>query len=282
VVAFVAATACARVYRQAHAALALGGCAVVWAAAAAYLAVPGDVAAPRLMLTGAVSGAASIIVARGIAVGITAFTAAASVSLLSALAAAVSALLPLTVAAVGALLAAAGVATLAFAARLALWGARARVPSLPGSAAGFHADPDRTHALATGLVCGSCVAAALGAVLTTQAGVVFATVVGVVLVLRTGTYVDLIQVSALIASGAACFASAFLWAVRAHPHIAPWLSLVAAAVAAAGVGMSAASGSASVSPLARRCAELVEYAALAALLPLACWVGGAFDAVRAL
>jgi hypothetical protein len=99
--------------------------------------------------------------------------------------------------------------------------------------------------------------------------------------LRASTHVDLVQAGALILSGATSIAAAFVWSVDAQPQNAHWVALVAAAVAA-GFSRLSAAAPVNVSPLARRCGELIEYAALAAVIPLSCLLSGVFGAARGL
>ncbi|HZQ33499.1 MAG TPA: type VII secretion integral membrane protein EccD [Mycobacterium sp.] len=276
VAAFSGAVACGRVYRERLSAVALGVCAVVTAAVAGYLVVPGQELAPKAMLAAAAAATISVVAARGIGSGTTVFTAIASLGLLTALCAGISAFLPVGVDGAGALLAAIALGALGLAARVAL-----RI-SRPGA----DGDADRTSEIVTGLTGGSTAAAVLGAGLVLVGGgflgAGLTAVVGAALVLRSGTHVDLAQASALIAGGAACLAAAFVWAVTHHAQSAHWLSLVAAGLMAGGAALSAAALRISPSPFTRRCVEWTEYAALAAVVPLACWISGVFTAVRAL
>ena len=291
VTAFIGAVVCARVYRVTVPACALAGLAVMCATTAGYLAVPGDPTAPKLMLAASSCATGSILAIRWIGSGLTVFAASATIGLLVAAGACPGLIVPLGTAAAGSILAAIAMVVIALAARLALWASRLPVPRLPDSFGGnsddaaYGADDAlRAHALATGLVCGSSAAAAAGAIVATSAatpvGALFSTVVGLAMTLRAGTHVDLIQSGALILGGTTGFAAAFVWSVNAAPQQAHWIALIAAAVAAASARLSATAPTATVSPLIRRCGELIEYAALAAVIPLSCLLSGVFGAVR--
>ncbi len=279
-----AAVAVGRAYRERSAAVALGSSASVSSAVAAYLLVPGEATAPKLMLAAAASATVSLVAARFICSGTAVFSGLSSFGLLAAATACVHVVAPVRVAATGVLLAAAAVALLVLTPRLAIWAGRVPVPGLREGPAveSYVSQAHHAHAIATGLVCGFSAAAMLGTFLVTRGGgydgAAFAAALGLTLVLRTCTHVDLIQVMALLTSGTMCFAAVLVWAVGTWPQRAHWIALVATGLAAVSARWSARSAS----PLTRRCVELIEYAALASLIPLAAWLCGAFGAVRGL
>jgi hypothetical protein len=67
--------------------------------------------------------------------------------------------------------------------------------------------------------------------------------------------------------------------VIAAPERAYWVCLLAIAIGLCALG-SALGGTSN--PLAHRTIEVLEYLALAAVIPLACWVGGLYGLVRGL
>jgi ESX secretion system protein EccD len=291
--AFIAAVVCGRASRDTVTAPTLGSCACGYAAVAGYLVVPGDAEAPKLMLAGAVAATIAVLAARYTVSGTTVFTAAAAFCFSSAAAACAHVFVAVRVDTTGAMLGAAALVMLALTAPLAMWTGGLQVPRLPTSSG--RATPDavsggtadnalRTHAIVTGLVCGFSAAAAVGATLGafggSARGAVFAAVTALVLALRTGTHVDLVQTAALMAGASACFALVFLWAVDSWAQYGSWISLAAACMAAGGAVLLAAPRSATASPLRRRCVEVAEYVALAAVIPAACWVCGVFGLVR--
>jgi type VII secretion integral membrane protein EccD len=286
VAAFIGAWLCKRADHGTAASPTLAGMAVMCAATAGYLAVPGDSTAPKLVLAAASCATASILAIRWIGCEVTIFAAVTTFAVLAAMGASPDLIVPLTTAGAGSILAAAATTVVTSAGRLALWASRLPVPPLQGPSGPECSDDDalRAHAVATGLICGSSAAAALGATLAsvdaTPVGAVFATVVGLVMVLRAGTHVDLIQSVALILCGTTSIVAAFVWSVNAHPHYAHWIALVAATLGAALTRLSATGAPAHLSPLVRRCGELIEYAALATVIPLTCLLSGVFGAVR--
>ncbi len=287
--AFIVAVAYGRAYRDAVLTSALASCATAYAAMAGYLVVPGNAHAPKLTLAGAVGATVAVLAARHSRSGTAVFSAAAAFGYLASGAACAHLFVAAGVEATGAMLGAAATVMLAWSARLAMWAGRLRVPQLPADNADRRAVAARarhTHEIVTGLVCGFSAAAGFGAILAAVggdvSGAVFAVIVGLVLLLRMSTHVDLVQTAALMACGAACFVTVFLWSVGVWPRHANWIGLGAAAAAAGGALLLTAPPSATTSPLARRFVELAEYAALAAVIPAACWVCGVFGAVRGL
>jgi type VII secretion integral membrane protein EccD len=137
----------------------------------------------------------------------------------------------------------------------------------------------------TGLVLGSSAAASLGTVLVAcsdrtwlRAGV-FAAVVGSTLLCRARTHVEPIRRVALITGGLLALTAGFAATVTGAPGYAPWVSVL---VMGAGIGtLGCAFGQPPISPVVRRAVDVIEYAALAAVVPLACWVGDLYAMVRA-
>jgi hypothetical protein len=157
-----------------------------------------------------------------------------------------------------------------------------------------HADDDfadRTpqaiaaHQTLTGLVTGSAAAAAIGAALvasgipTRPSAVLLTAVVGLVMVLRARTHIDRHRTIALVAAGMAAMAATGVTVVISAPEHAIWVSLAAVGV---GIGMLGRGFGATRNVLARRAVDVLEYVALAAVLPLACWVGDLYGLVRGL
>lgn len=284
-VAVVTAITVQRVYSETLTAVAQGVSAVGLSAVTAYLLVPGEAATPRIMLAGAVTATVSIVAAHGIGSGTTGFAAICSFGFLVAAAAGVRVAAAVGVDAAGALLAAGALTVLVLAPRFAIWIARVPVPRLSEPAT--RDEPVtalRAHAIVTGLVCGTSGAAAVGTFLVTARGdgyveTAFAAATAIALTLRTGTHVDLIQATALLVGGSACLAALLVGIVAMWPGHAHWIAPVVAGVAAV---PSAWSSKAHISPVTGKCIELAGYTALASVIPLACWVCGAFAAVRGL
>jgi type VII secretion integral membrane protein EccD len=288
-----AAVRCDRSHQPSIGTVTLGAFAVLHAATAGYLAVPGAAVAPKLMLAGAMAAALSLVMLRCISSGTTVFTAFSTFGMLSTITTASYLLAYPHVAAIGAVLAAAAVALLAAAARIALATARLRVPELGITPDSTNCPPSagddaarRADAILSGIVCGAAAAAALGASLATAeksfAGMVFAASVGIVLLMRAATHRDRLQTAALVIAGAAGVTAAFLRAVQSWPGVAHWIGFGVATVAAIILRITLHRRASQLSPVIRRCVEIAEYGALAAVFPLACWVCGVFSAARGL
>jgi type VII secretion integral membrane protein EccD len=248
--------------------------AVMFGAITGFLAVPARPSTANALLAAATGFAISLLLLRVTRCGATCLTALATATALTTAATACGVAWALPITTTAALLAALALATLGAAARLSI------------AAAGLaHADDDSAeltpHAIAahhslTGLVTGSAAAAAFGAALV-EAGtparpnaLVFSAVVGLVLMLRARTHVDTHRSIALATAGMAAMAAdclAFAISAPAHAH---WAGLAALAtgvvILGRGFGMTG-------NVLAHRAVDVLEYAALAAVLPLACWVG---------
>src|SRR4029077_20159960 len=97
---------------------------------------------------------------------------------------------------------------------------------------------------------------------------------GLALALRGRNHADQPRRTAVATGGLCCFTASFAIAVGAAPAYAGWTSTV---VIAAGLG---AVRGPEVGPGMARAVELLEYAVLAAVLPLACWVGGVYAIAR--
>ena len=97
--------------------------------------------------------------------------------------------------------------------------------------------------------------------------------IGLALLLKVRTYVDATRRIGLAIAAIVCAAGCFAVAVASGPDLAHWISVLAAAV---GIGALSPLFGLTVSPVVRRAVELVEYLALAAVVPPACWVGGLY------
>jgi type VII secretion integral membrane protein EccD len=180
----------------------------------------------------------------------------------------------------GAALAAASVAVLTLAPRIALTVAGITADHADAAAA------TRAHHTLTGVVAGTAAAAALGAGVAAAgelndgsgwlaAG--FPTLMALVAGLRSRVYRDAACRAALLVSGFVCAAIGFGAAAVAAPALSPWIGLLLAAV-----GLAALSGAYGVtlSPLMRRAVDVGQHVTLAAVLPAACWLGDVFGVVR--
>lgn len=257
--------------------------AVAFGSAAGFLAVPAGPSAANALLAAAVAFATSMVLLRATRCGTICLTALATSSALTTAATLCGVAWALPITTTGAALATLALGALAAAARLSI-----------ATAGLAHADDDfadRTpqaiaaHQTLTGLVTGSAAAAAIGAALvasgipTRPSAVLLTAVVGLVMVLRARTHIDRHRTIALVAAGMAAMAASGVTVVISAPEHAIWVSLAAVGV---GIGMLGRGFGATRNVLARRAVDVLEYVALAAVLPLACWVGDLYGLVRGL
>ncbi|MBE1547732.1 type VII secretion integral membrane protein EccD [Mycobacterium sp. OAS707] len=279
--AMIATVAVRRAYPDPLVVVTLGVIAVAFGGAAGFLAVPAGPSTANALLAAAVAFATSTVLIRITHCGAICLTAIATSSALTTAAALCGVAWAVPITTTGAALATLALGALAAAARLSI-----------ATAGLAHAEDDFTeltpqaiaaHQTFTGLVTGSAAAAAIGAALvasgipTRPNAVLFTAVVGLVMVLRARTHVDRHRTVALVAAGIAAIAAGGVTVVISAPEHAVWVSLVALAV---GIGMLVRGFGATRNVLARRTVEVLEYATLAAVLPLACWVGDLYGLVR--
>jgi type VII secretion integral membrane protein EccD len=268
--------------------VALSVIAVVFAAATGFLAVPAGPSTANSLLGAAVACSMSILLLRVTRSGAVCLTAMATFTALTSVASACSVAWTLPVATTGAALSALSLGALGVSARLAI-AAAGLAPVMPASHDRADDGPASetpravtAHHTLTGLVIGSAGAAALGAALVAwdcvddgrmwPKGAVFAVVVGLAMVLRARTHIDMCRRTALFVGGTTATAAGVALVVVSVPGQANWVCLIATAV---GLSMLGAGFGATVNPLVRRTVEVSEYLALAAVVPLACWVGSA-------
>ena len=277
----------------------LGVTATAFAAVAGFLMVPGGPAPPNLFLAAAICCAVSTVLLRVTSQGTTCFIAIAVFSTTAAIAAAAVALWPAPTATVGAVLAAASSAVLGVAARLSivLTGLSPTIPSAAEAsddgtvpAGVLTARAERGHRTLTALLAGLSASAALGAVLVAAgqrderalSGVSLTAVVSVVLLLRARQQRGVMRSAAVFGCGMVSASAAFVLTVLSLPRYAHWVCLIAVVLGVGAVCLTVADLGTRLSPVARRSLELLDYVALASVVPLACWVGDVFGIVRGL
>ena len=267
--------------------------AVVFAAAAGFLAVPAGPSTANSLLAAAVACSISILLLRVTRCGAVCLTALAMLNALTSAASACGVAWTLPVATTGAALSALSLGALGVSARLSIASAGlAPVMSSPDERAGgvLASETPRAvsaHHTLTGLVIGSAGATALGTALVAwdcvddgrmwPKGAVFAVVVGLVMVLRARTHIDMCRRTALFVCGTTATAAGVALVVVSAPGQANWVCLVATAV---GLSMLGGRFGATVNPLLCRIVDVSEYLALAAVVPLGCWVGGLYGLIR--
>jgi type VII secretion integral membrane protein EccD len=254
--------------------------AVLYAGAVGFLTVPPGQPASGLLLASAVTFSAAILLLRITGLGRTCLTSIATLGALIAAVAAAGATWGLQLNAVGAALVTLSLATLGLAPRLSMVISRTDADAVAPSAG-------LCHRILTGLVMGSSIAAALGAASvaigeTRGAGsalrdTTFTAVVALVLLLRMRTHVDPTRRAGLAVAAMLAAAGGFVAAaVTAPVHI----HVISALAAIAGAAALSCLLSPTVSPIALRIVEVLEYVALAAVVPMACWVGGIYTLAR--
>lgn len=308
VILLIAGVVASRIYADPAAAQVLFGCALPAGAAAGILLVPGPLGTADLLLSAAAAGALAMITIRATGTGQTAFTAVTTIAGYTTIGAATALLTPVPTRSIVAALIAAGLAGLALAPRIALLLARLPLPTVPAPdspiepADDLSPGPDRPDGsdparvaessaragqYLTGQVAGSALVVTASTLITAPAnaptwpGIALAGVVAAVLAFRGRTYVDAEQAGWLIAAGAGIVLGLLLGAAVAQR--APLAVYAAASTFALGASALGILGPRTdLSPPLRRAGELIEYACVAAVLPLTCWVAGLFQLIRGL
>lgn len=267
---------------------------VLFAAVSGFIAVPAGPSAANCLLAAAAAAAAATLLLRITGCGTTYLTALIVASSAAAAGLAPAVVSPLPVQAIGAVLTTVALVALGLAARIAVavTGLSPALPTDENTALGAHTDvenarlADRGHRVLTGVVVGSASAAALGAALVTwgcvpgpawRDGAALTAVLGVALLLRARSYACVFCWISLAMSGICSLTATFILVVAAAPAHAYWAGAV---VAGAGAGVRSSAVRTVASPICRRAADLLEYAVLAAVVPLACLVAGVYSLAR--
>lgn len=300
-IALAAAALAHRGFHDAVAGLTLGLLATGFAAAAGWLAVPGGPGAPNALLAATAAATTAVLALRITGCGTATFTATACVALVAVVAAlaAVGGAVPLR--AVGATCTVVSLGLIEVSARTAilLAGLSPRLAVQAGTDRSRYAPeflPDnaiRADAWLTGLVAAFATSAALGAIGTLIAvwssaggprvgGIAFATLTGTTLLARLRSHPDTARALLLVVAGTATLGVGFVAAASAGAGRPVWIAVATVVLTGAALSLGFAAPAVAWSPVARRCAELLDYAALAAVVPLACWIGGLYGAARGL
>lgn len=253
--------------------------AALYAGALGYLCAGGGATASSLLLASAAMFAAVILLLRVTGCSRVILTTIATSSALISATAAAGTTWPLPLSAGGAALVALSLAALGLAPRLSM--------ALSGTTPEATPSARRCHQLLTGLVVGSSITAALGAAAVAVGqirdsgsalpGTAFIGTVALVLLLRVRTHVDATRRSGLASAAMLSAVAGFVSAAVAAPTHVQIISVLAAIVGAAALGCILRP---SVSPTVLRTIEIIEYVALAAVIPMACWVGGTYGWAR--
>lgn len=299
-----------RIGKDAATGLFLSACAIPATFTAGILFVPlpvdtRSVGASHVLLGAAAVAAVAILALRLGGLGSALFTGTAVAACVTAVAAAVTAFTDVPVATVGAGAAMIALAGLAFAPRLSMMQARLPLPPVPTAGAPLddrddtptHSYADlqtsaaaaRRHLAGSVSACGAvCAAGVLIAALATErndetiwAAIVLASLTALVLVLRGRTFAELDHSVPLLAAGSVIALGLLTAAVLGGTDpLATFVVAVSVTVVALVFGSFVPTRE--YSPVLRRAAELVEYAAIAGIVPVACWVCGLYSAMRGL
>ncbi|MFG1930283.1 type VII secretion integral membrane protein EccD [Mycobacterium sp. NPDC048908] len=271
--------------------IALSAVAVMFGTAAGFLAAAEGSRIASLLLAAAVGTTMAILLRRLTRRGDTSLSALATLGALTSVASACGVGWTLPICTVGAALATLALAALGVAARFSV-AATGLAPVMGHPDEDFEYDGATVasqalaaHRALTGFVLGSAAAAVAGAALVgwdclpngRPGGVVFALVVALVLALRARTHVDARRRAGLIVFGLASFAVGCAIVVASAPHRAQWVCLLAPVAV---VSMLSHPSGAASNPLVHRAVDVLEYAALAAVVPVACWVSGVYALIR--
>lgn len=310
-VAFLVAGALvARVHGDAGAGIVLGAAALPVAFVAGMQLVPGERGAPHVLLGLVTVGAAAMLALRASGTGQAVFTAAIAVSLFGAAAALGATLSDQPLRTVGALLVGSALMGLASAPRLAI--AIAKLPLPPVPAPGTSLDPaeddpddsrsvpsfdsvaeraDRARRYLTGLIAAMTLFTGFGALTAALPepgagicwpGTALAVAAAAVLMFRGRTYASAPPAVLLVGGGAAVLVLLCAATAVVVPSAAFGVFAVTTGTVVGALLLGIAAPRRAFSPVQRRAAELVDYAAIASVVPLVCWVSGLFAAVRGL
>lgn len=264
----------------------LGALAMV--ALSGYLAVPGGPAAPNMLLAAASTAAAAGIALRAGCHARVTLVAVSSFSILVAISALAVSFATLNAVVAGALLVSGSMFMSALSGRAAI-AVTGLSPKVDGSpAVGLAMRAVRAHQVLTGLVVGSSAASTVGvALVTVGAGpdwraYLFAAAVACGTLLRSRSQQDLARGAALVTSGILCVAFTLVALARSTPAVASWTWLAAAVLAGAAIGVGLLNLPLTPSPLLLRLLELAEWAMMATIVPVLCWLCGAYGALRGL
>lgn len=277
-----AAALCWRARMRCRAGAAVAG--TVLAGTAGFLIAPGGPGMPNVMLGAAVTAATAVVSARLTRPAAQALAATAVGTALIATVAAVAVAFGLPVATAGAFLTTAGFAVLAVAPRCAMF-----VAGVPPEAAvdppdDLHDSAALAHSALTALMLGSAVAITTGTVTVVwqvphtgsdaRAALAFSAVATALLLLRVRAHVDATRRVGLAAAGIATATATIALIASSTPGRIVWAA-VALVIVAAVVDVWPRTG-----PTARRVIGAVDCGCAAMLIPLTCWIAGAYTIAR--
>lgn len=304
----IAGTVLSRMYGDTATALIVGGCALPAAFTAGMLLVPDDYGWAHILLGSALVGATAILAWRVTGVGLALFIGTATLAVYLVPAALVGLLTEHPVRGIGAVVAALGLAGLSLAPRVSMLLASLPLPPVPSPGTPIDPtedDPDDHRALPTmealrvkserarmylgGLVGATTLVTVVGALSATDPdgkdlywqGIALALVCAVVLMFRSRTYAGAEQAVVLIAGGASIVLIMLVaMSINMEQPLMVFGAAMVMLIGALIIGIIIPNQSAT--PPMRRAVELLEYAFVAAVLPLVFWVTELYSLVRSL
>jgi type VII secretion integral membrane protein EccD len=293
-IALLAALVAHRGFRERTAGLTLGLVAIGFTALGGLLVVPGVPGAPNALLAMA-AAAVSAASLRVIGCCATLFTTLCCLATAASAAALVAAVSAVPLPAIGAGSAVISLMLLEASAPVSIMLAglspRTSVHDAP-TPRQLNTKAIRANTWLTSLVAAFSASAGLGAIGAAGAsyfasgsrslGITFATVTGGVLLLRSRAHHDLARSVPLIASGIATLSVTLVIAAATYPQHALQVAAGLTMLAAATLCLGFVTHTIAFSPVVRRSIELLEYLALAVIVPLACWICGLYSAARGL
>ena len=155
------------------------------------------------------------------------------------------------------------------------------------SASGLELRANAANQYQSGLLLGSTLAAALGAVLAADPlgaargqGVALAVVVGLILCLRGRSFADLVQASTLIGGGTLTLIAVLTTVGLGQSSYLVPIAGILLAVAVATVGFGVIAPHTEISPVLRRMGEIFEYLLIVTIIPLVFWIMDLYSAAR--
>ena len=281
-----------RAYRDPIAGLALSVIGTALAAVAGFVAVPGVPSVANVSLAAVAAAVASVLAMRLSGCDVVPLTAGACFASVIAAAALVGAITAAPLHAVASVCGVVSVSLLGVAARvsISLTGLSPRLgaPDVAGpgpSASAVSTKAIRAHRWLTSLLAGLSSSAGAAAVVTVLAGaphlpcMAFGTVTCALLLLRSRSG-EGARMLVLSINGITVAATVFGVTALRTPMHGPWLAAATVTLAAAAMYLGFAAKASS--PVVRRSIELLEWLALAVLVPLTCWICGLYDVARGL
>ncbi len=283
-----------RGFKDNTAGLTLSVTATAFAGIAGFSAVPGAPGAPSVLLAAAAAGATSVVAMRVSGCGVVTLTAVSCCAAIIALAALVSVIsgAPLHVIAAAAGLASLGLLTMAARASIALAGLSPRLgtpdaaENEPGGAV-LRSRAVRADRWLASLFAGLSLSATVAAVVTVLAGAprltctAFGTLTGALLLLRSRS-TDTARTLMFAISGIVIAATTFAVTAARTGMSGPWVATATTLSVAVAMFLGFVAPARPAPPWLHRSAGLLQWLALAAMVPLTCWICGLYGAVRGL